>query len=474
MNPWLLTLTSALVGCSVTVEPAGLATAPHSTHDQQIDPYDTAASPGQTNPKSGMVFAGDRPLNLLIISFDTLRYDRIGTFAGNDATPFLDSLLQESVVHTDLRGCSNWTYPSLLCLMTGQSSVDLGFEPVTGDAETQSLPAQLDMLPLWLQNRGFDTAAVTGSPWLTTEPGVLTGEGFDTIVYDDWGDPSAFPGADWTTSRALTQAGLLQNDDRDRWYLHVHYMDPHTPYDAPAEYRSALADLAPIDFDLTTAQGLHEAKQDFGRLAPDEQDLLLEHFRIHYEAGIRFMDDELESLWSGLSDLGALDDTLVLFWSDHGEQFYDHRKWGHSQGLNQEENRAMAAWWAKDLVPKTWNVPVAHQDLLHLAFRALRLTPEESWTGRDPDTVASDRLRTAFRYHVDQGGWWMATRQDRVLTYRCDGTKALYDVAEDPLEQVDIYDPQDPAVVRLWDDLDLEIERTLAYLPQLDCEERGP
>ncbi len=466
-----------IAACTPGGEPDGpIRTAPHATHDRPVpaaEPLDTGGSGDTTG--DGLVFTEGVPKNLLIVSFDTLRYDAIGAYAGTQNTPFLDGLLDEAVLLTNLRGCSNWTYASVLCLMTGRSTVDLGFEPVTADPDALGPPDQLDMLPLWLRRRGFETAVVTGSPWLTDEPGVLTGEGFDTIVYNDMGDPSEFPSAEWTAQKALTQAQSMVGGVQDRWYLHVHFMDPHTPYDAPQSYRDELSgDLDPIDYDLTTGKGLQEAKQDYLSLSEHDQDLLLAHFLAHYEADIRFMDDQLEDLWSGLENLGALDDTLVLFWSDHGEQFYEHRKWGHSQALHQEENRALAAWWAQGLTPKVWKVPVQHQDLVHLIYRALRLKPEPGWTGSDPDEVPADRLRTAFRYHLDTDAWWMATRENDLLTYRCDGAKGLYDVGEDPGEQDNLYDPDDPLVTSLWADLDAEIDRSLAYLPHLDCEARGP
>lgn len=438
-----------------------------------VPAVDTAPAPVELGD-STLQFTGELPRNLLLISMDTLRTDHVGALSESRSTPFLDSVLEDSVLHTDLRGCSNWTYSSALCLMSGQSMVDLRWEPVSDDTQAPDGPTQLDLLPLWLQQAGFETAVVTGSPWFSSEPGVLTGEGYDTVVYDDWDNPWEFPPASWSTGHGLEQAARLVDGDAERWFLQVHYMGPHTPYSAPAEYLTQLETMEAIPYDLTTPTGLQDAKSEFSSLSERGQALLLAHMKVHYSAEIRYMDDQLALLWAGLDAAGALDDTLVLLWTDHGEQFHEHKKWGHSAGLYQEENRALAGWWAPGLTPTRWDVPVQHQDLVHLIYKALQLAPEDSWTGQDPDTVSADRVRHAFRYNASDDAWFLTTQGDRAMVYRCDGRRSAFDVVDDPAELINTYDADDPAIQALWGPLDAELDRVLDYLPHLDCIDRGP
>jgi len=414
------------------------------------------------------------PQNLLVISIDTLRLDRIGFFAQTDTTPFLDGRLRKSAVLTDLRGCSNWTYSSLLCLFSGQSTVELGFEPVTSDPAAEAPPEELPGVPLWLQEAGYQTAVVTGSPFLTTDPGVVTGGGFQTIVYDDWGNAADFPDADWVVEQGVEQVERLMETPESPWMLQLHFMDPHTPFSAPESYRKGHEDLAPIPYDLTSAEDYGQAQRDYAGMSQEERDLLVAHIEMFYLADLRFLDEWLGTLWDQLDALGALEDTLVMFWTDHGEQHYEHNRIGHSQALYQEENRALAAFWAPGIESGPLPMPAMHQDLWPTVFNLLQIPQQSSTTGLGLANIADDRLRTAFRYQSTSSARLMVTRSDKVLLYASDGRKAFYDAATDPLELTDLYDAKDADVIALWDDMDQQIDDVLTYLPHLVFEDRGP
>ena len=423
--------------------------------------------------KSLLQFDGDRPHNLLVVSFDTLRRDRIGFWRGTSDTEFLDARLGEAVVLDDARSCTNWTYASFLCMMSGQSMVDLEFEPISNDADAPGLPSQLDLMPLWLQQAGLQTAVVSGSPYLNKEPGILTGEGLDSAVYDDWGSSADFPGADWILANAPEKAAELVADGRP-WYLQIHYMDPHTPFKAPDAYTGALDALDPIPYDLRDPIELGEAQVDFPRMTPEEQALVVAHVEAEYAADLHYMDDQFALLWQALETAGALDDTLVVFWSDHGEQFWEHFSFGHSQGMYQEENRVLMAFWAQNLPAARLDVPALHQDLMPTVFPILGVPDQTTWTGQALHALASDRTRIGFRYSSPSPARAMATSEGKVLTYSSNGRKAFYDASTDPGELVDLYDAADPQVIALWEDLSAELDRINGYIPHLVFQDSGP
>jgi arylsulfatase A-like enzyme len=440
----------------------------------ELDSAEPDSDPIVDPRDSILQFSGGLPRNLLVISLDTLRLDRIGFFDGSMTTPFLDGRLRESVVLTDLRGCSNWTYSSLLCLFTGQSTVDLGFEPVTADALAPSVPDRLDMLPLWLRQAGFRTTVVGGSPFLSPEPGIITAEGFQTVVYDDWGGDALFPPAKWTIENGLDQAARLREDPETPWYLHLHFMDPHSPFDAPESYRADIVDLDPIPYDLTNAEQYGQAQRDYQSMSEDEKNLVLAHMDAHYRGDIRYLDDQLAGMWKGLDALGALDDTLVLFWSDHGEQYWDHNQLGHGMGLYQEENRTLGAFWAWGLERGLLHQPAQHQDLAPTLLTVFGVRQPGSITGLPLRDIAADRLRTAFRYNSGAPARFMVSRENQVLFYSGDGKKYFHDAKADPLELRDIYDVVNPDLIALWDDMDEQIDRVLGYLPHLEIRDPGP
>ena len=79
---------------------------------------------GRDGPAGPLIdFGGKKPKNVLMISIDTLRRDRVGRYGKNGNTPFMDRLLGEGVALDNHRSCSDWTYPSILCALTGVDSV---------------------------------------------------------------------------------------------------------------------------------------------------------------------------------------------------------------------------------------------------------------------------------------------------------------------------------------------------------------
>ncbi len=477
--PFLILATACRGPAPTDSAPAADSVAPtvqdSAAPQDSASPSDTGDTAAPLEPSTSLLqLPGGAPKNLLIVSVDTLRRDHVGFYAGGGTTPNLDGVLAESVVLQDLRGCSNWTYSSLLCLFSGRSTVDLGAEPVTNDPQAAEVPYDTELMPLWLSEAGFRTVSVTGSPFLSDDTGTVTGRWFDRVVYDDWGSSSDFPTGDWTVDQALVEAESLMAEPDERFYLHVHFMDPHSPFAAPDSYRAGLTELDPIPYDLTNASDYGQAQRDYNSLSTEEKTLLISHMDVYYRGDVMYMDEQLGRLWQGLDELGALEDTLVLFWSDHGEQYWEHHQVGHGASLYQEENRALGAFWARGLDAASLSMPAAHQDLTPTLMEALGLPLRSEFTGLPLQDISADRVRFGFRYNIDIPARFMATAGDQALLYSSDGKKFFYDVDLDPEELVDLYSAKDPELRALWDALDPEIDRVAAYLPHLDFKKRGP
>jgi arylsulfatase A-like enzyme len=444
---------------------------------------DTAADTGgladETLPRTGpaLQFSGEAPTNLLFITIDTLRRDRIGRWDRTDresATPFLDALLEESLVLEDHRSCSNWTLSSLICLLAGQSTVDLGFEPHSGDDRVADVPDDLSTAPQWLADAGFRTAAVSASPFLR-EGFAPTEGGFERIDYRNEG-AHLYSTADWIRGVAAQRTASLRSTG-EPWYLHLHYMDAHSPFDEhPTQWaQEGIEDLPPSEFDLTTYDDVQKVISSWDRMSAEVQDVLLQYMDAYYRADLRFWDEQLAQLWDVLDQQGAFDDTLVVFWTDHGEQFFDHGGYGHNQSLFGEENQTLAAFWSPGLAPGSWNGPTEHRDIFPTVLAALEgLEAPKTVTGHTLGTRPPGLARLSLRYSapepvkmaVDQDGWRMY--------YTWEGDKELYDLQTDPLEQNDLYDAENPTVHALWEPLNAEIDRMLVFMPELTPVDRGP
>jgi arylsulfatase A-like enzyme len=431
---------------------------------------------------SGVVHFGDQsgdaivlgrsPRNLLVISLDTTRRDRVGFFGEHDTTPNLEAAFSGGVILEDHRSCSNWTAPSTYCAQSGNFQLDEDVWPTALDASQRDTrvdwpPAAASTLASSLSTAGFETTLVTTNTMFSTFMNGA-GYGFQTEVPLWWQSGGA------VTDAALAETKRLGTSGK-RWYLHVHFLDPHESYDAPPSYwpdpdLDCPWDVSNVHVQAQLSGGAIWTGLDEAERAQAQACL----FNV-YDGEIRYWDDQLERLWVALDRDGLLEDTLVVFWTDHGQSFGEHEaKFYHGVTLYDGETRATAAFWAKDITRRRWTGPTTHQDLAPTILKALDV-PLGLHTGIVVGHAPEDRVRVSFDYLVGYSiPLISAVQEDRKLMYGWDGTKRFYDLALDPDEEVDLYDPSDPDVVRLWETLQPIVEHTDDVWPGLGPVQVGP
>ncbi len=393
-----------------------------------------ACTPTPTPPEAvGLLdFGHHAPTNLLWVGVDTLRRDRVGRYGGGALTPTLDRLLSEGVALDQHRSCSNWTYASLVCATAGRSQLDLGFAPYG----SEMLPDDLTLLPELLRGEGYRTELVTASGFVGPTGGYS--ERFHDSQYTRGMDALDI------NDRALATLETLLDDDTP-WFLQLHYQDPHDPYDPPDGW-AELEGLAPIDYELTGSEW-GELMDEWPDLPADEQALIMAHIDARYAGEIAYWDAALGDLMAELQDMpGALEDTLVVLWADHGEQFWEHGEITHGLDLFLEETASIGGLWTLSgdlggpgLAPAAWATPTTHVDLHAAAMQGISQRAVDGVSavlvGDEPDP---DRTLSMLRYHlrddpslhaIEQSGW-------RYHVY-WDGRSGLYDVSSDPDELVD-------------------------------------
>ena len=256
--------------------------------------------------------------------------------------------------------------------------------------------------------------------------------------------------AEWVvdTTLALFDDGDVETDAP--WYVHAHFLDPHTPFDPPEAYLDGLDALPPILYDLTNFSWYQQLNEDWETLDEAEQAVILEHLWLRYYGELAYVDAQVGRLLAELESRGMLEHTLVVFWTDHGEQFLERGSLGHGRELHEEENRSIAIYSAPGLTPGVWTGPTTHADVWPTALEALDIARPSAWTGLPVGQRADDTARFAS-WHGMETPRQMVERGDSKLLYWWDGRKALYRLGEDSEETVDVYDPKDPEVVALWE-----------------------
>ncbi|MCB9913635.1 MAG: sulfatase [Planctomycetes bacterium] len=281
--------------------------------------------------------------NVLFVVVDTLRADRVGALGGGDLTPHLDALAAQSVVFDHAQSPRAKTTPAVASLMTGLYPHDHHVRDLTTPLE-EDVP----VLAEHLARSGWATGAIVGNYVLREELSGLA-RGFDLWVEDLPAQaglpPDDVPFRDATsiTDGALAALGLgapsadgagptraFAREGRP-WFLWLHYMDPHGPYEPPAAYRRAPTgprELVPPPPEPGTT--FHEqwvATYNVPAEARGPEGVDATAVRALYDAEVRYVDAEIGRLLARLDEAGVLDDTLVVFVADHGESLGEHDYW---------------------------------------------------------------------------------------------------------------------------------------------------
>jgi len=254
-------------------------------------------------------------------------------------------------------------------------------------------------------------------------------------------------------------------DPGQPWFPHIHVTEPHVPYSPPVTYLKELEKLDPIDYDLTVSTEHYDARDAWPNMPPEEQDLVLQHMQIRYKAEIAALDDILEAQLDRFDAEGLLDDTLVVVWNDHGEQFWEHGHLTHAYDLYRPENDGILFFWAKNIEPAVWSGPTTSVDMVPTILDVLQV-PDKDWrSGEVIGTADPERIR--FGLSVARAGVVASVTRgtDRLMLYGRTATLERYDLAADPGETTNLYG-QDPVLdTELVDLLRPQVDKAQAANP---------
>ncbi len=386
--------------------------------------------------------------HVLLITLDTLRADRLGAYGFADAgTPVLDGLAARGVLFENAYTTCNVTGPSHASIMTGLLPPRHG---MLGNA--WRLDPAVDKLATWLGAAGFETAAFVSSAVLSTASGLAHGfREYDQAFLRDVafertlqrrGDETVDAALAWLERRASEGAA-------GRFFLWVHLFDAHAPYDPPPPFWPADAPRPPSD--AATLEALYT-----GRLRPDAETLDL--MRALYQAEIRFLDAQLGRLLGALEDLGLTGRTAVAVSGDHGEELAEHFAFfEHNRSLYEgvtrvplivvdprdpagAGRRVAAPVQVVDLMPTL--LELAGVAAPQVELDGVSLTGLMREGGPPPRPAAlTVRPHNPGYYRRGDGFAWVSGSHKLVVYEK--GAPELYDLAADPGETTDLFDPDD-------------------------------
>ncbi len=261
----------------------------------------------------GMAAAPPKP-DLILISIDCLRADHVGAYGyGRETTPALDALAKDGVVFEDAVSVSSWTLPTHMSMLTGVLPTEHGLRH-----DQKKFPS-VPYLPEMLAQNGYETIGIVSSLLLTPTFGF--DEGFDR--YHALVDVPAASLVD----TAIREMAL--HDGRSR-FLFLHLFDAHWPYQPPPDL---LTRFGPRPKDISDL-----LKKVIDRRPPSGPEEI-EGLKNLYDAEIFAADRELGRLFQALKESGRYDGALIVVTADHGEGFYEHGFWQHSEVIYSEVTR---------------------------------------------------------------------------------------------------------------------------------------
>jgi arylsulfatase A-like enzyme len=425
-----------------------------------------AALGGAEGPKT--------PQGVIVILADTLRRDRL-SFYGHDreTTPHLASLAAKGTVFEKPLAQSSWTKVSVPSILTSLYPTTHGIvEPVN------RLPAAATTLAEVFRKAGYATFA-TSSIAFTGQNSNLH-QGVEVLHERD--SLQSLEDSDSETARAFVDRLLpWLEDHRDiPFFVLLHATDPHDPFEPYPPYdtlytgadensaqdernKTLEAVLEEMDavLHLPTISHLEKAKI--------EASAFIDHELAWYDASIRAMDVEVGRLVESLEGLDLLDDVVIAFISDHGEEFLDHGKHFHGTSTYGELiNVPLMLHWPGvvparrvpnvvqtiDLMPTLLELAqlpipqdVQGQSLLPLLSGeggGWRQRPAFSERERIPDDPLS--LPEVDSFAVVAEGWKLIQNTERPEGHP---EFELYDFDEDPLDQHDVAAEHPEVVERL-------------------------
>jgi len=257
---------------------------------------------GKANSKSVPEKKTRRP-NILLITADTLRSDHVG-FGGykRNTTPNLDALAEKSVVYERAYAPSNMTPSSVPAMLSGLYPTELWRD----DSHFIRFEDRNTFVAELLSQGGYETRAVVTHWYFEKRKRSGLDQGFATwkVVGTKWGkrmeDVST---SELVSKEALSQIASLPTDKP--WFLWLHFLDPHKWY------------IFHPGFDVR-----------FGNRSKDR-----------YDHEIAFTDHHIGIVLKALGQSAHKDNTAVIFTSDHGEAFGEHKTAFHGFSIYEDQLR---------------------------------------------------------------------------------------------------------------------------------------
>lgn len=298
--------------------------------------------------------ANSRP-NVLLITVDTLRSDRLSSYGYSRATtPAIDALLRSGVRFSNARTVEPLTAPAMASMITSRYPHDHG---ITRNA--LKIRTGLSSVSKLLRRDGYLTSAFV-SNWALAKNVSNLHEHFhqyhEVLTRKRWlGMFKEEAAADDVTEAVVTWLGEGTKDQP--WFVWAHYTDPHSPYLFRSEFAERLG--------LSNLGSRHTHSD-------------------RYDTEIAATDAAIGELLELVARSSSGRETLIVFTADHGENFGEHGSWGHGRHLWDDAVRIpLGITWTGRIKPRVIAEPARIIDIAPTILGLLDLNVPAPFAGYD-------------------------------------------------------------------------------------------
>ncbi len=265
------------------------------------------------------------PTNLILITLDTLRADKLSCYGYPRATtPQLDRIAREGTLFLEAYAPVALTLPSHVSMMTGLWPLEHGITlNLEEGGRTFGWKESVTPFAVMAREAGYGTAAFVSATPLKRSSGIDAG--FDVYLQPEGGEEIAGV----TLMRATR---WLKQNAEEPFFLWVHLFDPHWPYSPPPSYDNYEEDQLLEEW--LAARAFPEVLS----LAGGEEQYETARAHNHYDAEVRYLDDQLGIFFRTLRQRGLMNRSVLAIAADHGEGLNQH-DWNRHHRVHEEQLR---------------------------------------------------------------------------------------------------------------------------------------
>jgi arylsulfatase A-like enzyme len=410
---------------------------------------------GATQGSDGIASGLESKPNVILVMVDTLRADHLSCYGADIRTPNLCRLAEDGTTYKAFSHAS-WTKPATASLLTSTL-------PSTHNAiaKPSTLSQDLTLISEAMQDGGYTTGGIVSNVNLAESFGFA--QGYDDYYYLG---PDYIAGAEESSSKLIIYQlvrqvwlGLAGGDevrfndfyqdskvvnatafdwlDRrkdERFFLFLHYMDPHDPYFEHPYNGIGVARVSMPEPEAEVSQRLHEL----------------------YRGEIEYLDVQFGEFLAKLEADGLYDDSIIVVTADHGEEFNEHGGFWHGLTLYDEQIHVpLLVKWAKNGERANRGADSGIARLIDVGPTLLGAAGLDVPAGmqgidlRSPYSTRLEKDRHVFSEEDHEGNvlWSLRTEEEKLIVANARNPRGLperefFDVSSDPGEMDPYEDPE--------------------------------